>query len=375
MQKRAGVFAAGGVAALVAAALTGAVMLGMLGWERYTGYFTPVWDPDGRHVYLIERHARGFAWGMGWEHFSPPASAYVYSDQLILQRLDSETGTVEELEHFDGSPVQGRVTKHYRGRIFNYLSARLVPTDGGVEVLAVMNIPRVPTSEQWSLKGTWAPGAPSNAQWAQAWGGNTAADESALRDGVELIAAPGEEGFPSAVLAVDAGGDVRVLVRNARFDDLYPRGVPSEKIAELSQRARIERSREFRNVNRELIAHFRAQGASDGESRLRAYDEMEERGYLPKSPKLVATRISEAPGDTTVFDVPAEYFRVGLFQDIAAAIAAPGAEVATGTGTYLKYYDDDLGLRLKKHREDGHDRFSIRTNDQLYLLEIHRFPQ
>jgi hypothetical protein len=365
----------GGIAALVAAALAGAMMLGLIGWERHTGYFTPVWDPDGRHVYLIERHSRGFVWGMGWEHFSPPASAYVYSDQLILQRLDAETGAIEPLERFDGSPVQGLVTKHYRGRIFNYVSARLIPTDRGVEVLAVMNIPSVPTSEQWSLKGTWAPGTPSGARWAEAWGGNTAADESALRRGVELITAPGEEGFPSAVLAVDADGNVRVLLRNARFDDLYPQGVPAEKIAELSQRARIERSREFRNVNRELIAHFRARGASDGEARLRAYDEMEERGYLPKSPKLVATRIGEPLKDTTVFDIPTEYFSVGLFQDIAAAIATPGAEVATGTGTYLKYYEDDLGPRLRKHREDGHDRFGIRTNGQLYLLEIHRFRQ
>lgn len=370
-----GRFAAVGAGLLAAAVIAGAFLIGLLGWERYDGYFAPVWDPDGRHVYLLEREARGFVWGTGWEHFSPPARAYVYSDRLMLQRLDSETGSIETLERFEGSPVQGRTTSHYRGRIFNYLSARLVPTDGGVEILALMNIPRVPTSEQWALEGTWAPGAPSNAKWEEGYGGNTAADEASLQRGVELITAPGDEGFHSAVLAIDAEGDVRVLVRNESYDALYPAGLPPEKIAERSQRARIERSREFRTVNRELVEHFRAQGAGDGEARLRAYDEMEERGYLPKSPKIVATRVEEAPADTTVFEIPTEYFTVGLFQDIAAAMAAPGAQVDTGTGTYLKYYDDELGPRLRKHREAGNDRFTIRTDGRLYLLEVRRFDR
>ena len=374
-RRRAGVIAASGAAALAVAVLGAAGLLGILGWESYTGYFTPVWDPDGRHVYLLERQTRGFVWGTGWEHFSPPASAYVVSDRLTLHRLDSETGALESLERFDDSPVQGRTARHYRGRIFNTMSALLVPVDGAVDILAVLNIPREPTSEQWALRGTWAPGSSSGAQWTEGWGGNTAADESALLGGVELMTVPGEESFPSAVLAVDASGEVRVLVHNARFDDLYPQGVPAETIAERSQRARIERSRELRTVTAELVDHFKAQGSHDGEARLLAYDEMEERGYFPKSPKLVATPVSEPPDDTRIFEIPADYFTVGLFQDIEAAIASPGSEIPTGTGTYLKYYDDELGPRLRQHREDGHDRFTIRTEGRLYLLEVRRFER
>jgi len=174
--RRVATFATAAAVFLATAAVAGAFAIGLLGWERYTGFFAPVWDPDGRHVYFLERETRGFVWGAGWSGFSPPANAYVYADSLTLQRLDSETRRIDSLERFEGSPTQGRTTENYRGYIFNHVSARLIPVDGGVEVLAEMSIPRVPTSEQWALKGTWAPAAPCNAQWTEGYGGNTAAD-------------------------------------------------------------------------------------------------------------------------------------------------------------------------------------------------------
>jgi len=372
---RAGAFAGLALAGIVAAAIAGAFALGLVGWERYTGYFAPVWDLEGRHVLWLERETRGFVWGFGWENFSPPARAYVYADRLTLRQLDPESGAIRDLEAFRGSPLQGRTTKHYRGRIFNWLSARLHPFADGIEILAVLSISRIPTSERWSLAGTWRPGAPSNARWEEAWGGTASTDEGVLRNGVELIAIPGAESFPCAIVAADAGGGVRVLIRNERYDALYPDGVPAAKIAEISQRERIERSRELRRVEDELVLKFRAQGMRENDAHLRAYDEMEERGYLPKSPRIVATLAQSAPSGVTVFEIPSEYFTVGLFQDIAAAIASPGKEVDTGTGTYLKYYDDDLGPRLRKYREAGNDRFAIRTGDALYLLEVRRFDR
>jgi hypothetical protein len=47
--------------------------------------------------------------------------------------------------------------------------------------------------------------------------------------------------------------------------------------------------------------------------------------------------------------------------------------VKTGTGTYLKYYDDETGPRLKAWRADGNERFAVRTAGQVYLLEVRRF--
>ena len=89
----------------------------------------------------------------------------------------------------------------------------------------------------------------------------------------------------------------------------------------------------------------------------------------------MATPLSAAPADVKIFDIPQEYFEVGLFQDIAAAIDAPNQEVKTSTGDYLKYYDDEVGLRLKRWRNDGHDRFAVRTAGRTYLMEVRRFDR
>lgn len=364
------------LAVLAVAAIAATIVLarwtGVFAFERHQGYFAPVWDPDGRLVYLLERDTAGLVWGLGWEFFSPPASSYVLRDTFIVHRVDSETGTSEELQRFEGSPISGRVTRHYRGRIFNGISARIETRDDGLEFAVEMKVPRVPTSENWTLKGAWTEAAPSNAQWTTQYAGGMAAPDEVLVNGVEVMTVRGRESFPAAVIAVAADGSYRVLVRNDDFDDLYRDGVPPEQIAERANRARIERSRVFRSVQGELTARFKAAGLNDGAATLRAYDEMEELGYLPKGPRLVATPVEVPPPGVRVFDIPAEYFRVGLFQDIAAAIAAPDQEVKTSTGTYLKYYEDELGPNLKAWRDAGNDRFAVRTGGTLYVLEVRR---
>lgn len=335
-------------AGAVVAVFALAQLIGIFTLERHRGFFAPVWSADGQQVYYLERDTRGLVWGFGWEFFTPPASAYVISDRLTLRRLDIASGKSELLERFDGSPVVGRVTKHYRGSIFNFISARIEPGGQGIDFLVRMDVPRVPMSESWSLAGVWKPGQPSNAKWDAKNAGITAGSHEVLKNGIELMTVRGRESFSAAVLAVEADGSHRVLLHNGDFAGLYPDGVPARQIAERSSRERIERSRELTRVKTELVAKHKARGLNDGAATLRAYDDMEELGYFPKSPRLVATALSELPADVRVFDIPDEYFRVGLFQDIAAAIAAPEQEVKTSTGTYLKYYDDEVGLQLKE---------------------------
>lgn len=362
-------------ASAVVAVLALAQLIGIFTLERHQGFFAPVWSADGRQVYYLERDTRGLIWGLGWEHFTAPANSYILSDRLALRRLDIASGKSETLERFDGSPVTGRVTKHYRGRIFNFVSARIVPGEQGVELLVRMNVPRVPRSEQWALAGTWTPDQPSNANWNEKWAGNTAAPDEVLTNDIEVMTVRGREAFPAAVLAVEADGSYRVLLRNRDFARLYRDGVPPKQFAERSGRERIERSRELNRVKTELVAKHKARGLKDSAATLRAYDDMEELGYFPKKPRLVATPMDAPPADARVFEIPGEYFRVGLFQDIATAIAAPNQEVKTSTGTYLKYYDDEVGLRLNEWLKVGNDRFAVRTDDALYLLEIRRFDR
>lgn len=346
--------------------------LGLVTVERHTGFFAPVWDAEGEGIYFIERDTLGVAWGFGWEHFTTPAYSYVVRDDFSLRHLEIAESEAVTLARWRASPVEGRITRQYRGRIFNVVSARIDPSPEGASYLVKMDIPRVPSSEQWSLEGTWSEAAGASGEWRQAWAGPTPVPDRVLVGGVEVLTVPGRESYPAAILAVGPQGEIRVLARNRDFDDLYPGGVPASEIAERSWREEIERGREFRRVRSDLVARYLDEGLNEGAAILQANRDMEELGLLPKRPRLVATTIDEVPPDLRVFEIPADYFKVGLFQDIAAAIAAPGTEVDTDTGTYLKYYEDELGPRLKQWREEGNDRFAVMTGGQAYVLTVSR---
>jgi len=359
---------------VLAGGLAAAAALGLVTVERHTGFFAPVWDAEADGIYYVERDSFGIAWGFGWEHFSPPAYSYVVRDQFRLRHLELDAGQPVILGQWSTSPVEGRVTRHYRGRIFNAVSARVEVTADGASYLMDMSIPRVPSSEQWSLQGTWFAATGATGAWRQEWAGYAAGSDEVLVRGVELLTVPGRESYPAAILAVSADGDARVLVHNRHFEGLYPDGVPAGLIAERSRREEIERARDFRRIEDKLVARYKAEGLNEGAAKLRAVEEMEELGFLPKRPRLVASPVDDVPPDTRVFEIPADYFEVGLFQDIAAAIAAPGTQVDTSTGTYLKYYDDELGPRLKHWRDEGNDRFAVRTGGRTFVMTVSR-PQ
>lgn len=359
----------------IAAVMAVVWWLGLVSIAHYTGYFAPVWDDRAEGVYYLQRDTYGVSWGMGWEHFSPPAYAYVISDSFSLRHLKPGERGPQVLQTWRGSPVQGHVTRNYRGRIFNILSARIAPDTDGAELTMKLSIRRVPRSETWVLKGRWQPSRPMQAKWAQSVTGYTSTVDEVLQNGVEVMIVRGAESFPAAIISVIATGEHQALVRNDRFAGLYPDGVPQKWIAEHSSRARIERSRELNRVKSGLVARHERAGMNNSAATLKAYEDMEELGYFPKRPRLVATKVATAPDGLRVFEIPPDYFTVGLFRDIAEAIAEPGALIDTGTGTYLKYYDDDLGPRLKAWRNDGNDRFAVKTGGTIYVLEVKRFDR
>jgi hypothetical protein len=356
---------------LGAVLVIGSLALGLAAFERHSGYFAPVWDGGGRSAYVVRRETGGFVWGLGWEHFTPPASSYVTSDRFALLRLDPERGRTEVLQSWDGSPLVGRRLDHYRSRIFNFFSAKLEPGQAGLAVTLSLRIPRVPSSEVWSLKALWTGGA-AEARWRESFAGNMAAPEAVLLRGRELLTLPGPESFDAAVVLVEADGSHRVLLRAPSFDAHYAEGIPPALIERRSNRKRIERQRDFRRVHEELTERFRRGGLNEGAAVLRAYDEMKELGYLPKDPELTATPVEKVPDGLTLFEIPRLYLEVGLFTDIAAAIATPGEAVESTTGSYLRYAEDDLGPRLKAHREAGNDRFAVSVEGRLFLMETTR---
>jgi hypothetical protein len=359
------------VAVILAAGLAVAG-LGLFSVERHTGYFAPVWDADGEGIHYVERNSFGVVWGFGWDTLTPPAYSYVVRDEFSLRHLALGASEPTTLAHWPASPVEKRITRNYRGRIFSSASARVEVVPDGVSYRIRMSILRVPRSEAWSIEGTWSQGVGASGAWRAESAGPTPGSERALVGGIELLTVRGRESYPAAILAVDADGNADVLVRNAAFDDIYPDGVPAEKLSEWSRRDQIEHVREFRQVQSELEARYEAEGLNEGAATLQAYRDMEELGLLPRRPRLVATAVDEAPADLRVFEIPANYLDVGLFSDIAEAIASPGSEVDTGTGSYLQYYDDKLGSQLRAWREAGNDRFAVRTAGRTYVLTVTR---
>jgi hypothetical protein len=360
------------VIAVIVLAWLALAVLGLFAVERYTGFFAPVWDAQGDGIHYVERNSFGVVWGFGWEMFTPPAYSYVVRDEFALRHLELGASEPTTLAHWPASPVEKRVTRNYRGRIFNAASARVEVVPEGVSYRINMSIPRVPTSEAWSIEGTWSQAAGASGAWRAESAGPTPGSERALVGGIELLTVRGRESYPAAVLAVDADGNADVLVRNDAFDDIYPDGVPAETIVEASRREQIERVREFRQVQGELEARYEGEGLNEGAATLQAYRDMEELGLLPRRPRMVAIPVGEAPADVRMFEIPADYFDVGLFSDIAEAIASPGTEVDTSTGSYLQYYDDELGPRLRAWREAGNDRFAVRTGGRTYVLMVTR---
>jgi len=358
---------AAGVVLVVAVAGS---LIGLYGFERHRGLFAPVWNETGDDVLVLRRSTVGFVWGLGWEFFSSPASTYVVSDRFELLRVSGTRKNPAVLASWSGSPLVGRVTRHYRGRIFNYLSARLDPSGVGVRVRLKMSIPRVPSSEGWGVDAVWKPQNAFQPRWIAGVSGGLARPEATLTAGREVLTVPGREGFDAAVLAVDTDGRVSVLIKTGEFRTLYPDGVPATLIAERSYRKNIEKAREFRRVKARLVERFMSEeGLREGDAILKAYDEMEELGYLPRKPRIMATLLQKPPDDVRVFDLPKLYLDVGLFHDIAEAIGSPGTAVRSDTGSYLVYSGDDLGPRLRAFRKGGGRRFAVRVKDRLYLIE------
>ncbi len=356
--------------AVAAILLIGAAVVLATVLRHEEGYFSPVISPDGTQVYFVRRTTSGAVWGLGWEFFTPPAHAYLWRDRYQLCRIRLDGGAFETLRAFPPSPLEGRTVREYRGRAFGIANAALRFQNGRLDCQIAVSVPKQPSSETWAVEARWPAGGA--AVWTRRYSPFSTGDD-VLYEPWEVLVAPGRENFPSAVVAHnDASGELRVLVRNSVFGRLFPDGLRWAVLAPTSRASDIRRMRAVRDLRARLIEEENPKFSTEVAAILAADRRLEDLGYYPKPPQLIARAVAPAgaKGVGPLIRISEEEFRVGLFQDIEKAIASPGAEVEKLSGNYIIHRDYDTSARLNAVLASGATHFYIERSGRTYELTI-----
>lgn len=310
---------------------------------------------------------------MGWEHFTPPASAYAFTDRVALVRVDVATGAVTTLERWSSTPVTRRLLRNYRNRIFNWMSVTIRPQrDGSVQYTAQISMPRVPSSEGHVLAGVWAPASSQRGEW-QRGSPQLGGSEPVLADQTEVFAMPGPESFPCGIVLLDhAAMTPRPVTWTEACRQQHPEGPPVPKLMEVSRKADLDRIAEIGRVRDERVAKYRSEGRSEGEALLQSSRDLQNSGYLPRPPQLVAHPVGagEAADGRPVFDIADAEMASGIFPDLERALARPGAEVEKSMGRYIVHRDYGNSARLNAFLDGGGREFLVRFREATYRVEV-----
>jgi len=361
-------------AAVLAVAAAAVFLLGLVTLEHRVGAFGAAFSADGSSVWFVEREARGLSWGLGWEFFTPPAHLHVFSDAMRLRRLDLASGRAVTVETWKRSPLVGRTIDQYRGRLFVTLGAAVRPSgDGAVEYAFGLAVPRVPTSEMHHLRGVWADDARRRrGEWDGAPFAPTGPSEPILHGQRELFVQPGPESFPSAIVILDhADSTIRVVYRPPGSP---ARGAPAlADLLAVSRKPDVDHLEAITRIERERVAAYKAEGASEGEALLRAGRDLRDLGYYPKPERWVATPLSAAQATKhrhlPRVDIDPMAFKVGLFPDLEEAMASPGSEVDR-SGSYIRHRDYDASERLNALLDAGTWELMIATDGREFLFQL-----
>jgi hypothetical protein len=235
-------------------------------------------------------------------------------------------------------------------------------------------IPIVPRSEIHLISGTWSPekSAHRRGDWAGDAGSRLGPSEPVLAGQIEVFAAKGPEYFPSAVVLLDHRSmTTRVIAQSPAYADRYPRGVEVAELMETSRKKDLDRMMERQRIKRELASGYRAQGMTEIEALLKSNRDLEDLGHLPKSPRIVATRLAAAPASTLpLFEIAEGEMASGVFPDIEKAIATPGAEIDRSMGKYIIHRDYANSAKLNAHFAGGGRDYLVRFRGQTYRVEV-----
>jgi len=158
MSKRIALLIGGACALLTLLAWIGMRVVGQFGAQTYEGYFAPVYSSDGQYVYFAERRVSGTAKATKDPGFvfggAPTYGVSVTKDTFSLQRLNVQSGQIEELIALSPSPIEGR-SYESQGNKFQYPNAWLRFTNRGQLEFSVCLKTHVPTEKEYSSSGVW----------------------------------------------------------------------------------------------------------------------------------------------------------------------------------------------------------------------------
>ena len=345
--------------------------LGLLTRECHQGYYGPALSTDGQSVWYFQRNASGLAVGMGWEHFSPPARVFLHKDELFLRRYDRQTGRVETLQHWPSTPLQGQKLHHYRGRILGLLGSRIrVQNQQQVDYAARMSLRRVPTSQTWSLSGTWTGVNSARPDWTATDTSLAGLSEPIVSGPLEVMTLKGEEGFPAAIVLLDHDRrQTEVLLRNETFDRLYPDGPQVVALLEFSRKAEVDRLAEMRDTYEELKARFRSKEINEGAALLAAGREMAQLGWWPSPATITAQEVEKFSAGLRIFSIDPQELQVGLFPNIQQAIAHPGTP-APHRSRYVRHRDFTTSEELNTYLETEPEAYGLRIDGHNWYISI-----
>jgi hypothetical protein len=363
------------VPALLAVILLAAWTAGLVGAPRADGYFSPVFSPDGTSVLAIARDVLATKVGFGYQFFTPPATVRLHRDRFKLLSFRVSDGRVTVLDVLPPSPLEGARISAYHGAIFGVPHAQLRWAKGLLEYEVAVTRHDTPLARTFVLRRTWNPAAPaaaSGASWQEAHTGMGGDERSQLHGDLEVLAVPGDELMPCAIVVVRQGEPrARPLVETPVCRKRHPAGLGPDDLRHLSRRADIERAEKLRSTYAALVERGRQAGLSEIEAGLAAGKEMSRLGLFPKTTTLVASAV-DCESASPLFRVADAQFDVGLFQDIAQAIASPGEEVDKEMGAYVTHRDYTTSREINEFLDAGNSVFFVQARSRCWRLTVNR---
>lgn len=333
--------------------LAGLYGAGILRYEHKRGFFAPVWGP-AEAVYFLERETRGLVFNIDWRIMGLTAAdasnwSWVFADQISVRRLQPTDATLTTLRSWHETPVAGRLLETSPDAVFGILLATL-KTEGGLSFTVNVSVPQ----------------SGQTAELHQQQPLFTGRGDNVLLQMRELMAVPGEDFYPAAIITTIDNNDYRVLLDTAEFANLYPEGIPPALLVELSQREALHKREAIVTKHTQLIQSFRQQGMSEAAARKAADAALTDEGYQVMEPRLVAIPISEPEASEAVFRISSETFKSDAFSDIAAAIAEPGVPVRKLAEPYD--HESQTAVALNELIADGGVAWVVVSGDHYYRL-------